>query len=75
MGPRAHRLVDQNGKVAASFDTILHAYIYHPSGQNPFAQAFNLRLSLAVGGLSEAPDPSVYPQQMRIDWLRVWQYQ
>jgi hypothetical protein len=32
-------------------------------------------LSLAIGGLSEAPDPSVYPQQMRIDWLRVWQYQ
>jgi beta-glucanase (GH16 family) len=63
-----------DGKLAASFDTTA-ADIYHPSGLNPFAQAFNLRLSLAVGGLSEAPDPSVYPQQMRIDWLRVWQYQ
>jgi beta-glucanase (GH16 family) len=63
-----------DGKVVASFDTTA-ADIYHPSGQNPFAQAFNLRLSLAVGGLSEAPDPSAYPQQMRVDWLRVWQYQ
>ena len=42
---------------------------------NPFAQAFTLRLSLAVGRLSEAPDPAAYPQQMRADWLRVWQYQ
>ena len=49
--------------------------IYQPSGQDPFSKAFNIRLSLAVGGLSEAPDPKVYPQQMRVDWLRVWQYQ
>ncbi len=63
-----------DGKVVASFDTTDSA-IYQPSGMNPFQQAFNLRLSLAVGGLSEAPDPSVYPQQMRVDWLRVEQYQ
>ncbi len=63
-----------DGVLQASFDTTDSA-VYQPSGMNPFAQAFNLRLSLAVGGLSEAPDPSVYPQQMRVDWLRVWQYQ
>jgi len=63
-----------DGKVFVSFDTTDPA-IYHPSGLNPFMQAFNLRLTLAVGGLSEAPDPSAYPQQMRVDWLRVWQYE
>lgn len=63
-----------DGVVTESFD-ITASDIDHPSGQNPFTRAFNLRLSLAVGGLSEAPDPSVYPQQMRVDWLRVWQYQ
>ena len=63
-----------DGVVQASFDTT-SPDIYQPSGQNPFSKPFNIRLSLAVGGLSEAPDPSVYPQQMRVDWLRVWQYQ
>jgi hypothetical protein len=42
--------------------------------RDPFSKAFHIRLSLAIGGLSETPDPSVYPQQTRIDWLRVWQY-
>ncbi len=63
-----------DGVVEQSFD-ITASDVYHPSGINPFTQPFNLRLSLAVGGLSEAPDPSVYPQQMRVDWVRVWQYQ
>ena len=63
-----------DGVVQHSFDTTA-ADILHPSGENPFSKPFNIRLSLAVGGLSEAPDPSVYPQQMRVDWLRVWQYQ
>jgi beta-glucanase (GH16 family) len=63
-----------DGVVQHSFDTTAPD-IYQPSGQDPFSKPFNIRLSLAVGGLSEAPDPSVYPQQMRVDWLRVWQYQ
>ncbi len=63
-----------DGVVADSFDTTAPD-IYQPSGEDPFSKAFHIRLSLAIGGLSEAPDPSVYPQQMRIDWLRVWQYQ
>ena len=63
-----------DGIVQHSFDTTA-SDIYHPSGIDPFSQAFNLRLSLAVGGLSQPPDPSVYPQQLRVDWLRVWQYQ
>jgi beta-glucanase (GH16 family) len=63
-----------DGIVQHSFDTTA-GDIYHPSGIDPFSQAFNVRLSLAIGGLSQPPDPSVYPQQLRVDWLRVWQYQ
>ena len=63
-----------DGVVQHSFDTTAPD-IYQPSGMDPFSEPFDIRLSLAVGGLSEPPDPSVYPQQMRVDWLRVWQYQ
>jgi len=63
-----------DGVVQHSFD-ITSSDVYHPSGQNPFTRAFNLRLSLAVGGLSEPPDKAAYPEQLRVDWVRVWQYQ
>jgi beta-glucanase (GH16 family) len=48
---------------------------YLPGGQNPFQQPFSVRLHLAVGGLDQSPVASDYPQQMRVDWLRVWQWQ
>jgi beta-glucanase (GH16 family) len=48
--------------------------IYHPGGENPFHRSFHLKLTLPVGGLSEAPVPDVYPQEMRVRWLRVSQY-
>lgn len=62
-----------DGVVDASFDTT-SADILHPGDVDPFSRAFNVRLSLAVGGLSETPNPALYPQDMRVDWLRVWQY-
>lgn len=49
--------------------------LYLPEGVDPFTQPFHVRLNLAVGGLDQAPDPADYPQQMRVDWLRVWQWQ
>jgi beta-glucanase (GH16 family) len=49
------------------------ARIYHPSGQNPFHRSFYLKLSLAVGGLTEPPVAADYPQEMRVRWVRVWQ--
>jgi len=49
--------------------------VYHPQGENPFHRAFHLKLHLSVGGLSEPPVPEVYPQEMRVRWLRVSQYQ
>jgi beta-glucanase (GH16 family) len=45
-----------------------------PDGVDPFQQPFHLRLNLALGGFDQAPDPSDYPQEMRIDWVRVWQW-
>jgi beta-glucanase (GH16 family) len=49
--------------------------IYHPQGSNPFHQAFHLKLHLSVGGLAEAPAPEDYPQEMRVRWLRISQYE
>lgn len=49
--------------------------MYAPEGIDPFSQPFHVRLNLAVGGLDQAPDPADYPQRMRVDWLRVWQWQ
>ncbi len=49
--------------------------MHHPEGQNPFHRAFHLKLALAVGGLSEPPVPEAYPQEMRVRWLRVSQYE
>jgi beta-glucanase (GH16 family) len=62
-----------DGERTASFDTT-DAAIHHPEQSDPFAQPFHLLLSLAVGGLSEAPVADDYPQEMRVDWLRVTQY-
>lgn len=47
---------------------------YFPEGIDPFLQPFHVRLNLAIGGLDQAPDPADYPQEMRVDWLRVWQW-
>jgi beta-glucanase (GH16 family) len=49
--------------------------IYHPQGLNPFQHAFQLKLALAVGGLAEPPVADQYPQELRVRWLRVSQYQ
>jgi beta-glucanase (GH16 family) len=62
-----------DGELTHSFDRTA-ANIFHPDGQDPFTQPFHLKLSLAVGGLSEAPVAEDYPQEMRVDRLRVWQY-
>jgi beta-glucanase (GH16 family) len=62
-----------DGKLQASFDTTSTA-IYQPEGKNPFAQPFHLKLSLAIGGLAEAPVAADYPQTMRVDWVRVTQF-
>jgi len=63
-----------DGKLEATFDTTA-ANIYEPEGKNPFAQPFHLKLSLAIGGLAEAPVAADYPQQMRVDWVRVTQFE
>jgi beta-glucanase (GH16 family) len=60
--------------VVRSFD-VSDPAIYHPEGQNPFHQAFHLKLALSVGGLSEPPLAEDYPQEMRVRWLRVSQYE
>jgi len=49
--------------------------MYLPGGIDPFLQPFHVRLNLAIGGLDQAPDAADYPQEMRVDWLRVWQWQ
>jgi beta-glucanase (GH16 family) len=47
---------------------------YMPGDQDPFRQPFHIRLNLAIGGLDQAPDPAEYPQELRADWIRVWQW-
>src|SRR5690606_38260046 len=51
------------------------ADMYFPDGVDPFQQPFHIRLNLALGGLDQAPDAADYPQELRIDWVRVWQWQ
>jgi beta-glucanase (GH16 family) len=48
---------------------------YQPGGEDPFRQPFHLRLNLAIGGLDQDADPLDYPQELRVDWVRVWQWQ
>lgn len=60
-------------------DELVHSFdltsddIYHPGGVNPFHQPFRLKLTLAVGGLVEDPEPTDYPREMRVRSLRVLQ--
>jgi beta-glucanase (GH16 family) len=49
--------------------------MYFPDGVDPFRQPFHLRLNLALGGLDQAPEPADYPQELRVDWVKVWQWQ
>lgn len=49
--------------------------LYQPEGLDPFQQPFHVRLNLAIGGLDQTPDASEYPQELRVDWVRVWQWQ
>jgi beta-glucanase (GH16 family) len=63
-----------DGELGAVFDTTYNG-IYQPDGQDPFALPFHLKLSLAVGGLSETPIAEDYPQELRVAWLRVTQYE
>lgn len=45
-------------------------------GRKPFNEEFYLMLNLAIGGNWEhngEPDPEDYPQQIMIDWVRVYQ--
>lgn len=62
-----------DGALQASFD-ITSPDIHHPEGKNPFTQPFHLKLSLALGGLAEAPVAADYAQEMRVDWVRVTQF-
>ena len=40
----------------------------------PFDQRFHLLLNVAIGGAAPNPDSStVFPQEMRVDWVRVYQ--
>ncbi len=48
--------------------------MYLPGGVDPFQQPFHLRINLAIGGLDQAPDPADYPQELRVDWVRVWRW-
>ncbi|HEU5072517.1 MAG TPA: glycoside hydrolase family 16 protein [Polyangiaceae bacterium] len=48
--------------------------MYLPNGDDPFQQPFHLRMNLAIGGLDQAPNAADYPQELRIDWIRVWQW-
>ncbi len=42
-------------------------------GLTPFNDSMYLILNLAIGGTwPEDPDPGVYPQEMRVDWVRHW---
>ncbi|MBN2196513.1 MAG: glycoside hydrolase family 16 protein [Polyangiaceae bacterium] len=50
------------------------ADLYQPDGQNPFHRPFHLKLSLALGGLDQAPAAGDYPQELRADYVRVWQW-
>jgi beta-glucanase (GH16 family) len=44
-------------------------------GRRPFAETFYIILNLAVGGKwPEDPDPAQYPEEMLVDWVRVWQF-
>jgi beta-glucanase (GH16 family) len=45
-------------------------------GIRPFDESFYLVLNLAVGGTwPEDPDPADYPDEFRVDWVRVYQTQ
>ncbi|MBN2192611.1 MAG: glycoside hydrolase family 16 protein [Polyangiaceae bacterium] len=50
------------------------ANLYLPDGIDPFRQPFHLRLNLALGGFDQAPVAADYPQELRIDWVRVSQW-
>ncbi len=53
----------------ASFDISKPLY----SNYNPFHQNFYLILNMAVGGWGGNPKPGVYPQQMLVDYVRVYE--
>ncbi len=43
-------------------------------GLTPFNDGMYVILNLAIGGTwPEDPDPAVYPQEMRVDWVRHWE--
>ncbi len=48
--------------------------LYEPEGENPFHRPFYLKLGLAIGGLDQAPVAEDYPQELRVDYLRIWQW-
>lgn len=64
-------LVD--GALVASAD-LSPDNLYRPDGRHPFHQPFHLRLNLALGGLDQAPNAAEYPQELRVDWVRVLQW-
>ena len=61
-------------ELRGSFDTT-STDIALPDGVPPFQREFYVKLLLAVGGLSEAPDAAQYPQEMRVRSLKIWQYE
>jgi beta-glucanase (GH16 family) len=48
--------------------------LYLPQGEHPFHQPFHIKLNLALGGLDQAPVAEDYPQELRVDWVRVTQW-
>lgn len=50
------------------------ADLYLPDGVDPFRQPFHVRLNLALGGFDQAPIAADYPQELRVDWVRVSQW-
>jgi beta-glucanase (GH16 family) len=62
-----------DGEIAASTDLSLPD-LYLPDGEHPFHQPFHIKLNLALGGFDQAPVAEDYPQELRVDWVRVTQW-
>lgn len=66
-------------KIEFFVDDVLYNTFAHTGGDYkewPFDQPFHLLLNLAVGGNwggKEGVDATAFPQQLEIDWVRVWE--
>jgi beta-glucanase (GH16 family) len=62
-----------DGEIVASTELSLPD-LYLPGGEHPFHQPFHIKLNLALGGFDQAPVAEDYPQELRVDWVRVTQW-